>query len=167
MHNVISLVVQIWNWFLCISNFNAFQSKRIIIVKVNLPATLSQLQENNSDVSNHQVHHRSFIQIQTLEVVLKLPNQKFFFLLANIEYEKRVKCLIIAKCYVGLGYQFIHTKEFNFKQGCLTINPRQFHGWRTTNYNQLRGIDLSLALHKHFLDSHNRSRMDFLFDHHL
>ena len=64
--------------------------------------------------------------------------------------------------YVGLGYIFIHTKEFNSKQGCITINPRKFLvGWGTTNYNQLRGIDLNLALHKHFWDSHDRRWMDF------
>ena len=32
---------------------------------------------------------------------------EFFFLLADIERKKRVKCLIVAKCYIGLGYQFI------------------------------------------------------------
>ena len=51
---------------------------------------------------------------------------EFFFLLADIEREKRVKCLVVARCYVGLGYQFIHTKEFNSKQGCITIHPRKF-----------------------------------------
>ena len=51
---------------------------------------------------------------------------EFFFLLADIEREKRVKCLIVARCYVGFGYQSIHTKEFNSKQGCITIHPRQF-----------------------------------------
>ena len=34
MHNVINPVVQIWNSFLYISNFNALPSKSIIIVKV-------------------------------------------------------------------------------------------------------------------------------------
>ena len=51
---------------------------------------------------------------------------EFFFLLADIECEKWEKCLIIARCYVRLSYQFIHTKEFNSKQGCITIHPRQF-----------------------------------------
>ena len=49
-----------------------------------------------------------------------------FFLLADIEREKRVKCLVVARCYVGLGYQFIHTKKFNSKQDCITIHPRKF-----------------------------------------
>ena len=51
---------------------------------------------------------------------------EFLFLLADMECEKWVKSYIIAKFYVGLGYQFIHTKEFNFKQGCITIHPRKF-----------------------------------------
>ena len=74
---------------------------------------------------------------------------------------KRVKCLVVARCYVELGRQFIHTKEFNSKQGCITIHPRTFLVGETTNYNQLWGIDLSLALHKHFWDSHDRRWMDF------
>ena len=59
---------------------------------------------------------------------LDINNRGFesFFLLADIESEKRVKCLIVARCYVGLVYQFIDTKEFNSKQGCITIHPRKF-----------------------------------------
>ena len=51
---------------------------------------------------------------------------EFFFLLGDIECEKWVKCLIIARSYVRFGYQFIHTKAFNSKQSCITIHPRQF-----------------------------------------
>ena len=36
---------------------------------------------------------------------------EFFFLLADIERQKRVKCLLVARCYVGLGYQFIQPKN--------------------------------------------------------
>ena len=39
-----------------------------------------------------------------------------------------------------------------------TLEP---FGLRTTNYNQPLGIDLSLALHKHFLDSYDRMRKVF------
>ena len=35
---------------------------------------------------------------------------EFFILLADIEREKRLKCLVVARSYVGLSYQFIHTK---------------------------------------------------------
>ena len=49
-----------------------------------------------------------------------------FFFFADIEREKWVKCHVIAMCYVGFGYQVIHTKVFNFKQGCITIDPRKF-----------------------------------------
>ena len=51
---------------------------------------------------------------------------EFFILLADIEGKKRIKSLIFARCYVGLGYHFIHTKEFNSKQGCITLHPRKF-----------------------------------------
>ena len=51
---------------------------------------------------------------------------EFFFLLADIEREKRVKCLVVARYYVGLGYQIIHTKELNSRQGGNTIHPRKF-----------------------------------------
>ena len=51
---------------------------------------------------------------------------EFFILLADIKREKRVKCFIITRCYVALGYQFIHIKAFNTKQGGITIHPRQF-----------------------------------------
>ena len=61
-------------------------------------------------------------------IYLDINNRRFefFFLLADIEREKLVKCLIVVRCYVGLGYQIIHTKEFNSKQGCITTNPRKF-----------------------------------------
>ena len=59
---------------------------------------------------------------------LDIYNREFeiLFLLADIEREKWVKYLIVARSYVGLGYKFIHTKEFNSKQGCTTIHPRKF-----------------------------------------
>ena len=74
MHNVISLLVQIWN---------KFPIKRIPLHDnnhcegcVNLPDNLNQCQGYNSVVSNHQVHRRSSIKTQTLEDVLTLPNHK-------------------------------------------------------------------------------------------
>ena len=75
---------------------------------------------------------------------------EFFFLLADIEREKMVKFLIVARRYVGMGYQFIHTKEFNSKQGCITIHPIKFKTfvWGTINYNHPQGIDLMLAFFK-------------------
>ena len=56
---------------------------------------------------------------------LDISNEAFelLFLLADVEREKRVKCVIVARCDGGLSYQFIRIKKFNSKQGCITIHP--------------------------------------------
>ena len=85
---------------------------------------------------------------------------EFFSLLADIECKNWVKCLTIARCYVGLGYQFIISENLTPNKAASPYTLEHFC-WRMTNYNQPRGIDLSLTSHKHFLDSHYRRWMSF------
>ena len=87
--------------------------------------TTSCLKNKNNQCNCYCVGGTFFSEI-CLDLDINNRGFEFFFLLADIERQKRVKCLIVARCYVGLGYQFINTKEFNSKQGCITIHSRTF-----------------------------------------
>ena len=49
-----------------------------------------------------------------------------YSLFVYIEDEKRLQRLVVTRCIVELSYRFMQTKEFNYKQSCITIRPSKF-----------------------------------------